>query len=94
MWPALARLKGISDFHRTIPTPLLPNLPTPDDFTEAILASNDSSPGPDGLPFSVYRVYALEDPELAQTLCDLALDMAGGAPPPEGVQLRPPSPHS
>jgi hypothetical protein len=87
MWPALARLKGISDFHRTIPTPLLPNLPTPDDFTEAILASNDSSPGPDGLPFSVYRVYALEDPELAQTLCDLALDMAGGAPPPKGFNF-------
>ena len=46
--------------------------------------TNDFSPGPDGLPFSVYRAYALEDPDLAQVLCSLALEMAGGAPPPKG----------
>ena len=56
------------DFQRAIPDHLRPQLPTPDDFSEAILASNDSSPGPDGLPFSVYRAYALEDPDLAQVL--------------------------
>ena len=72
------------DFQRAIPDHLRPQLPTPDDFSEAILASNDSSPGPDGLPFSVYRAYALEDPDLTQVLCSLALEMAGGAPPPKG----------
>ena len=81
----------LTDFHRTIPDHLRPKLPTADDFTEAILETNDSSPGPDGLPFSVYRAYALLDPELAQTLCELALEMAGGAlPPTKGVQLRSP----
>ena len=74
----------LTDFHRTIPDHLRPKLPTADDFTEAILETNDSSPGPDGLPFSVYRAYALLDPELAQNLCELALEMAGGSPPPKG----------
>ena len=42
-------------YTNTIPPPLMPNIPNIDDAEEAIAATNDSCPGPDGIPFSAYR---------------------------------------
>ena len=42
-------------YSNVIPKELTPNLPNIDDAEEAIAATNDSCPGPDGIPFSAYR---------------------------------------
>ena len=42
-------------YKKVIPAALKPNLPNVDDAEEVIAGSNDSTPGPDGIPFGAYR---------------------------------------
>ena len=47
--------KWLKFYSNTIPKELMPNLPNIDDAEDAIASTNDSCPGPDGIPFSAYR---------------------------------------
>ena len=69
------------DFRREIPEDLLPQLPTVSDVTDAILASNNSAPGPDGIPFAAYRSICMH---AAPILYLVLKDLADGAHPPPG----------
>ena len=50
----------------------------------AIKKSSDSCAGPDGIPFSIYRAFLAKDPELAVSIHDMLVCMAGGSLPPSG----------
>ncbi len=65
-----------------IPSALRPKAPTRDDFIDAINDTNDSCPGPDGIPFSDYRAYLQTDLGIAATLCGVATVMGLGVLPP------------
>ena len=65
-----------------IPNHLRPPTPSKDDFIDAINCTNDSCPGPDGIPFSAYREFLKEDPSIAEVLCAVAGAMGNGVLPP------------
>ena len=73
----------LEDYDVQVPTRLLPEPPTTDDILDTIAASNNSSPGPDGIPFAIYRTYSLEDRGIAKVLRDVAKELADGTKPPE-----------
>ena len=59
-------------------------------ITRSIDTSNDSSPGPDGIPFAAYRALS----EYATPfLLDIRIESARGAPPPPRLQHGPPLPN-
>ena len=50
-----------------------PSIPDLDDILDAITSSNNSSPGPDGIPFAIYRLCAQDiGPVLHECLLELA----------------------
>ena len=66
-------------YSKTIPRTLTPKIPGISLIDKVIRKTNDSAPGPDGIPFLVYRDMAdLFAPILAQVMSVLA---AGGKPP-------------
>ena len=46
----------LADYDTCLPAGSLQALPTLDDMAAAILDTNDSNPGPDGIPFAFYRL--------------------------------------
>ena len=71
-------------FTDKVPAHLQPKRPGYHDFIDAINSSNDSCPGPDGIPFAVLREYVKLDPDLAKTLCRIALSLGHGDLPGKG----------
>ncbi len=69
------------DFRRTIPPGVVPTVPGVSELEEAIMASNNSSPGPDGVPFKAYRVTCKH---AAPVLALVARSLAAGEAPPDG----------
>ena len=63
-----------------------PRVPPPgeDDFVKSILASNDSAPGPDGIPYAAWRIYPR--PAAIAMITHLEDICRGGTPPPCSVQ--------
>jgi ribonuclease HI/exonuclease III len=74
----------MEDYDKRISPQLTPSIPSVDDFFELIDGSNDSSAGPDGIPFAMFRAYNRRGPELAEVLRDITVWMASGSPPPPG----------
>ena len=75
MRPHPARYLGAA---RVISKLLVPKLPTIDELTDIMLTTNNSCPGPDGIPFAAYRALAATAaPMLHKLLCYFA---AGGLP--------------
>ena len=58
--------------------------PCEEDFVKSILASNDSAPGPDGIPYAAWRIYPR--PAAVAMITHLEDICRGGAPPPCSVQ--------
>ena len=81
-WAAYKRPEGavkpevyLRDYRNIIPPTLQPTLPSIDAIIEAINDTNNSSPGPDGISFAVYRVLAEEvAPILLEVLQELSQD--------------------
>ena len=70
---ALDPQASLRDFHKSLPQDKLPQLPSIDAIVEAIKDTNNSSPGPDGISFAVYRTLADEAaPVLLQVLQELS----------------------
>ena len=63
-----------------------PRVPPPgeNDFVKSILASNDSAPGPDGIPYAAWRIYPR--PVAIAMTTHLEDICRGGTPPPCSVQ--------
>jgi ribonuclease HI/exonuclease III len=74
----------ICEYERVIPPPFLPKMPSPDDVLDLIHGTNDSSPGPDRIPFVFYRAFALIEPNIACMLHGMIVMLANGTPPPFG----------
>jgi ribonuclease HI len=74
----------MDDYDKRISPQLTPIVPSVDDFFELIDGSNDSSAGPDGIPFAMYRAYNRRGLALAEVLHDITVWMANGSPPPSG----------
>ena len=63
-----------------------PGMPPPceEDFVKSILSSNDSAPGPDGIPYAAWRIYPR--PAAIAMITHLEDICRGGTPPPCSVQ--------
>lgn len=85
--PSREEIRSWLNFYdKRIPHHLLPSPPSTEEVTKAILGSGDSSPGPDGIPFAIYRLF---QPEAAPILSAVATSLATGtSPPPEFNQGR------
>ena len=79
--------KYLESYDISIPDDLIPDLPDTDDFIDAINASNNSSAGPDGIPFSIIRACNQYDSRLAECLADMARELARGILPPPGFNF-------
>ena len=71
----------IQGYTPKIPIELSPIIPDIDSIINSILATSDSSPGPDGIPFAFYRLFVEEISPIIQN-CIVCL--AKGEPPPTG----------
>ena len=63
-----------------------PRVPPPceEEFVKSILSSNDSAPGPDGIPYAAWRIYPR--PAAIAMITHLEDICRGGTPPPCSVQ--------
>ena len=73
--------KFLSNYDKTIPEEHLPQLPTLLHFYAAIEDTNNSSAGPDGIPFSCYRSLKLV---AAPIMFEVFISLASGEHPPKG----------
>jgi ribonuclease HI len=80
--PRLRRIiSHLNYYNKTIPDHLMPIMPNQDQVEECILKSGNSSPGPDGIPFSAHRL--LHD-YAAPIFHGVIVSLASGVdPPPE-----------
>ena len=69
------------DYIRTIPPHLTPKIPSVKDLEKAILASNNSSPGTDGIPFVAYRATVSHAAPILKLVLN---DLSAGVLPPDG----------
>jgi ribonuclease HI/exonuclease III len=69
---------------KVVPTHLQPEMVTPDLVAETIHATNNSSPGPDGIPFSILRTYLKHDFCIAENIAAIIASMGIGTLPPAG----------
>jgi hypothetical protein len=74
----------IQGYTPKIPIDLSPNIPDIDSIINSILATGDSSPGPDGIPFAFYRLFV---EEISPVIQDSIVCLARGDPPPNWLQL-------
>jgi hypothetical protein len=82
--PSKVDLEDFLDSYSTrLPPGRLRALPNFEDITAAIRESNNSSPGPDGIPFAFYRLCA-ED--IAPVLLRILQLLAAGKAPPAGFK--------
>ena len=72
------------DYSNPIPRDLLPSFPTVEETEDSIRGTNDSSPGPDGIPFSAWRAIAQI---AALVLWGVLRALADGVEPPEGFNF-------
>ena len=82
--PSPSHLKSyLHDYHRKLTTHDRTQLaiPSSEALAESIRDTNNSSPGPDGIPFAYYRLFA---DELAPVLHAILCKLAAGEHPPEG----------
>jgi ribonuclease HI len=71
-------------YDKRISPTALPKLPSVDDIFDLIDGTNDSSAGPDGIPFAMYRASNRVGSELAEVLHSIMVLMANGELPPSG----------
>jgi ribonuclease HI len=71
--------KYLEDHNVTVPSELIPLIPDVDDIIDLIHGSSNSSPGPDGIPFSILRKYAAL---LAPIIREIIVSLADGILPP------------
>ena len=69
----------IRDYHKEVPLEFQPAVPDVEDMLAVIEDSNNSSPGPDGVPFAIYRNVAVLAAPILQAVAEALAD--GHAPP-------------
>ena len=69
----------LQDYPKEVTTP--PTIPSLDDVIDTIISTNDSSPGPDGIPFAIYRLFT---EEVGTVLHSCLSQIAEGEGCPEG----------
>ena len=67
-----------------VPPHLQPEAVTHDIVAEPIFETNNSSPGPDGIPFSILRAYLKHDFSIAEAIAAIVSSMGTGTLPPPG----------
>ena len=77
----------VAERMNVVPPHLQPEAVTPDIVAETIFETNNSSPGPDGIPFSILRAYLKHDFSIAEAIAAILSSMGTGTLPPPRVQL-------
>ena len=74
----------VAERMNVVPPHLQPEAVTPDIVAETIFETNNSSPGPDGIPFSILRAYLKHDFSIAEAIAAIISSMGTGTLPPPG----------
>ena len=74
----------IRDYRKTVPQHVKPSVPDVEDIQAVIANSNNSSPGPDGVPFVIYRNLAVLAAPILQAVAEA---LADGIIPPKNYNL-------
>jgi ribonuclease HI len=74
----------LDTYNINIPPDCLPKIPTLSQIEDRIKKTQNSAPGPDGLPFAFYRAVC---DLAAPIILDLILEMGQGTPPPKEFNL-------